>query len=220
MSDTFAHQALKFFEDPAVDHPPPYEYSVLYLLRRDIAYCMGDDPSSVKALFPGVIGIFAGIDLLAKFCAGSDTSSVGRRFRRFVGQYFGPLSSRQQEILYQLRNALMHSFGLYAFDRQRKRTYRFELCDGSGPLLEPAADDWFRIHVRTLYEAFEEAVEAYRQDLQRDEALKAKFTAMFPRYGWIARGMTLHGDSPCLLSEAASAGEVEAGGKADGPAAR
>jgi hypothetical protein len=209
MSETFVQQLAKFFEDPAIDHPPPYAYSVLYLLRRDIAYCMGDDPSSVKALFPGVMGILAGIDLLAKFHAGSDTSAVGRRFRRFVRQYFGPLSSREQEILYQLRNALMHSFGLYAYDGRRRRTYRFELCDGSGPLLEPSPDDWFRIHIRTLYEAFERAIEAYHQDLQHDAALEAHFEAMFPRYGWIARGLTLHGDSPCLLSEAATEDKAE-----------
>jgi len=209
MSDALTQQISKFFEDPAVEHLPPYQYSVLYLLRRDIAYCMGDDPSSVKALFPGVMGILAGIDLLAKFYAGSDTQSVGRRFRRFVRQYFGPLSSREQEILYQLRNALMHSFGLYAYDGRRKRSYRFELCDGSGPLLVPAADDWFRIHIRTLYELFEGAIAAYREDLQQDGALQDHFEAMFPRYGWIARGLTMQGDAPCLLSEAPRA---ESGG--------
>jgi len=218
MSDDLAQQQLKFFEDPGVDHPPPYQYSVLYLLRRDIAYCMGDDPSSVKALFPGVMGILAGIDLLAKFYAGSDSSSMGRRFRHFVRRYFGPLSSREQEILYQLRNALMHSFALYAYDRRRNRVYRFELCDGGGPLLDPAGDDRFRVHVRTLYQAFLNAVEAYRQDVQRDEVLQVHFAAMFPRYGWIARGLTLHDDSPCLLSEAARAGEAEAQGKGGGAA--
>jgi len=219
MSDALTQQMAKFFEDPAVDHPPPYAYSVLYLLRRDIAYCMGDDPSSVKALFPGVMGILAGIDLLAKFYAGSDTSSVGRRFRRFVRQYLGPLSSREQEILYQLRNALMHSFGLFAFDRRRQRSYRFELCDGSGPLLVPAADDWFRIHIRTLYGMFERAIAAYRQDLQRDPELQVHFEAMFPRYGWIARGLTMQGDAPCLLSEAPKGEHVGAAGDRAEPAA-
>jgi len=218
-SDEFAQQVLKFFEDPAVDHPPPYQYSVLYLLRRDIAYCMGDDPSSVKALFAGVMGILAGIDLLAKFYAGSDSSSMGRRFRQFVRQYCGPLSSREQEILYQLRNALMHSFGLYAYDRRRHRVYRFELCDGGGPLLDPAGDDWFRIHIRTLYRAFEDAIEAYRQDLQRLVALQAHFSAMFPRHcpsRWprlaqrraIGRDRRRARPSPCSGSGAAGYGTV------------
>jgi hypothetical protein len=59
--------------------------SVLHLARRDVAQCFGYDPNSYdvtkgqtpvedgrQVLWPGAMTIFAAIDLLGKFFAGTD----------------------------------------------------------------------------------------------------------------------------------------------------
>ncbi|MBX9685696.1 MAG: hypothetical protein K2X27_03275 [Candidatus Obscuribacterales bacterium] len=131
-----------FFRDPASQ--PTFRvgdnlFSNLYLLRRDINTCY-----SGGAVWPGVMGIMAGIDLLAKFFAGTDLSAVSERFRDFTNEYISNNNVIDSEVLYQLRNALLHSFGLYSkrratqaektnqgFDRQ---DYAFRL-GGAGNLI-------------------------------------------------------------------------------------
>jgi hypothetical protein len=76
----------RFFRDPRDKPKPPDDFSHLYLLRRDIDTCFGFNPDNgnpingidsvtrasvyCQALWPGVMGILAGIDLLGKFLAG------------------------------------------------------------------------------------------------------------------------------------------------------
>ena len=77
-----------FFRSPQNFIAPPQRYSTLHLLRRDAAQCLGIDPnsgkpSSFQLLWPGAMTLFAGMDLLGKFYAGSDAQSgVTERFSR------------------------------------------------------------------------------------------------------------------------------------------
>ena len=124
----FSTDADLFFLSPLTGLTTPNDFGVLYLLRRDINLCMG---GSCQALWPAAMGMLAGVDLLAKFLEGSDaTGKVRDRFRSFVGRFFG-LNPTDQEVLYQLRNALLHSFGLYSKTPQGK-VYRFFLTDDDG----------------------------------------------------------------------------------------
>jgi hypothetical protein len=73
----FSAEADLFFMSPRTRRSVPNEFSVLYLLRRDIGTCMGVDadtgqPVAHQALWPGAMAMLAGIDLLAKFYAGKD----------------------------------------------------------------------------------------------------------------------------------------------------
>ena len=122
-----------FFCDPRTAPNGPDIVSQLYLLRRDIDTCFGLNPTTgerlnYQALWPGVMGILAGIDLLGKFFAGNDASggkglgTVANRFTHFLKCSLG-LSDQDANTLYQLRNSLLHSFGLYS-ETKEGRVYR------------------------------------------------------------------------------------------------
>jgi hypothetical protein len=98
------------FENPLAYRQPPGEFGILYLLRRDINRCLTPGEGS----WLGAMGIFAGIDLLAKFYKGTDKGEVGKRFRLFTRKYFDTSGNAEAVAIYQLRNAMMHSFGLYS----------------------------------------------------------------------------------------------------------
>jgi len=174
-----------FFEDPSVCHKPPRWYGVLYLLRRDIRTCLdigsnAGAKTDCKALWPGAMAIMAGIDLLAKFLAGSDSvGETGLRFRNFLGRYFKPISSDDATTIYQLRNALLHSFGLYS--EHKGKVYRFTLTAVRRPLVQERADDKYWIDILTLHDRFEAAVERYHADLGDDQDLQRNFDAVFPK---------------------------------------
>src|SRR5262245_32996316 len=108
-----------FFLDPSIEpnvqRGTTTTLSVLYLLRRDIRGCL----SERKYLIPATMTMLAGVDLLAKFLAGDDaTGKVTLRFKGFVSTYFQPLAPNDEAVIYALRNALLHSFGLYSEGRE------------------------------------------------------------------------------------------------------
>lgn len=171
-----------FFQDPAIEPSSPGRFGVLYLLRRDIKQCV----TTGQILWPATMAILAGIDLLGKFYAGEDGSGVGPRFRSFVDKYFQPISPDDAETIYQLRNALLHSFGLYS--KSRTNDYYFSLIlPEVGPLIQrhPQNSDVYLISIAALYDKFETAVERYRTELETDSELQSKFNTMFPYYGAI-----------------------------------
>jgi len=177
-----ADEAL-FFENPAFYRPPPGDFGILYLLRRDINQSLEH-----KILWLGAMGIMTGIDLLAKFWAGKDNSSgggVSKRFDPFVGRYFDcPVSDKP--LIYDLRNSLLHSFGLHAVDPKGNIKYCFQLqATPLKPLIEPGDAGKYRIDVIALHKHFETAVEKYRSDLHHDPVLQNSFGKMFPKYGSI-----------------------------------
>jgi hypothetical protein len=172
---------MLFFEDPQAYRQPPGDFGVLYLLRRDINSCV-----ETKIRWPGAMAILAGIDLLGKFLAGGDDQGfVGGRFRAFVDKYFTPIAPAEVDVLYQLRNSLLHSFGLYSKD-SKGNIYRFQLVYGAGgSLLEQRGTRLFRIDLARLHSSFESAIKQYHCDLSADPDLQSKFMAMFPMYGAI-----------------------------------
>lgn len=171
-----------FFRDPAIPPSPVGTFSVLYLLRRDIKQCV----ESRQILWPATMAILAGIDLLGKLHAGQDGRGVGKRFRGFISDYFLSVSSEDAKTIYQLRNALLHSFGLYAESEEKK--YYFNLIyQDIGTLIQthPQHSDRYLVSITSLYCEFETAIDRYQVDLATDPDLKRKFKAMFPRYGAI-----------------------------------
>jgi hypothetical protein len=184
----FSTDAELFFLPPRTQ-PVAGKSGVLYLLRRDIDLCMEIDPTtqqrvSYQALWPGAMAILAGIDLLAKFFAGSDaTGQVSQRFRDFLDFLKWPATDRK--VIYQLRNSLLHSFGLYSQDQNGKVYHFFLTGTGSGAVVSHRSPDQYYVDLRVLHRAFEKAVEDYRAVLDSDSRLQANFAAMFGRYGCI-----------------------------------
>lgn len=187
----FPQLVALFFEDPRCYRSPPGQFGILYLLRRDINICLGAEGgmanrSSRKIQWPGAMAIFAGSDLLAKFLAGEDGPRVSNRFREFVRRYFH-LSALDCEVIYQLRNSLLHSFGLYSQSKVAVYRFRLEACGGR-PLVRQLGPEIYCADVITLHECFEQAVGEYQQDLLADQGLQQNFMAMFPNYGAITIG--------------------------------
>lgn len=179
----FSSDADLFFESPRTEPRPPGQFGILHLLRRDIDQCM-----STKALWPAAMLVLAGVDLLGKFFAGNDASGVGERFDAFLKQYFTMTNPADRNVIYHLRNSLLHSFGLYSQDRAGKKYYFVVTPSETGPLVSSAPQDRYIVHLPVLHHEFENAVEAYRKEVDGDPQLQANFTAMFPNYGSIRVG--------------------------------
>ncbi len=133
------------------------------------------------------MAILAGIDLLAKFYEGDDTTKkgkIGQRFKGFVSKYFQPLSDGDEKIIYQLRNSLLHSFGLYS--RDRTQMYHFRLTAKAGaPFVQQPSPGNYQIDLIALHDRFEQALARYMTDLQNQPQLQTNFRNMFRNYGAI-----------------------------------
>ena len=188
----FDPKADLFFESPRINRTPPADYGVLHLLRRDICLCLGWDPvtqtqTNHHTLWPGGMAILAGIDLVAKYLKGDDTiGQVGQRFRDYIAKYFQPISAGDEETIYQLRNALLHSFGLYS--QTKTKTYHFVLSANKSILVQSLGQDIYQIDLRTLHEKFEDSLRKYASDLNADATLQSNFQKMFVNYGAIHFG--------------------------------
>lgn len=184
-------EKIQFF----FEHPGHYRetgrFSYLYLLRREISMCFGEDPNDGKkinysAIWPGTMAILAGIDLLGKFYAGDDSGrgnpqkGVGARFKSFTEKYLIQ-SKTDAETLYQLRNSLLHSFGLYS--KTSKGEYRFILTRGSRQFITNTNEGQYVIDVSILWNKFEEEIKSYFQELYQVHELQKKFEMMFCNYG-------------------------------------
>ena len=186
----FSADADLFFLAPNTPPAAPGSFSTLYLLRRDITTCLGNDPDTGErpkyaVLLPGAMAILAGIDLLAKFYAGNDdVAAVGKRFRGFIARYFHGAKAKDQEVIYQLRNALLHSFGLYS--GTKKGVYRFHLSMMHiSMLVYHRPPDDYDVDIISLLRAFNGAIEAYSKEFQSNVDLQTKFALMFQDYGRI-----------------------------------
>ncbi len=177
MSETIQKDKPLFFEDPTIEPKPPGEFSVLYLLRRDIQACLDN-----QTAWPAAMMILAGIDLLAKFNAGEDSvGNIGKRFHNYVNEHFEPLD--EGELIYQLRNSLFQSFGLRSTDK-RGNVYKFTVSASPGQPLFQKRDGRHVVDIHALNTAFEESIANYRRTLTGTLPLE-RFLSMAPEYGFI-----------------------------------
>ena len=73
-----------------------------------------------------------------------------------------PLNQSEQDVLYQLRNALLHSFGLYS--ESKNAVYRFFLTDsGAGALVTSHGLGRYFVDLLVLKNYFDSAVGEYKQ---------------------------------------------------------
>jgi hypothetical protein len=176
-----------FFKNPNVFTDEPGKKSILYLLRRDIMTCFGldantNEPIQTAAFFPGTMATMAGIDLLAKFYEGNDEiKNSKKRFLAFVKEY---IDDTHGDIIYQLRNALIHSFGTYSKGKDGMQ-YRFKLDTESPQLITQIDETNYLVNIKLLREQFESGCEQYYKDLFYSSALRQKFMWVFEQYGFI-----------------------------------
>ena len=153
-----------FFRKPNETEEPMF-YGTLYLLRRDILTCLGTDPDTGqvlehKARWPALMAILAGIDLLGKFVEGRgvEQGSSNLKFKGYLEGYLAVDSEEDRETLYQLRCAVLHSFGWFSICSRTKREYRFQLAGVNDvPLIQRTADgqgrDVYIVALGVLYES-------------------------------------------------------------------
>jgi len=159
-------------------------HSTLYLLRRDTSLCFGYDPNTnqkigFEALFPATMAVMAGIDLVAKFLYADKKNEVSRRFTDYVAKY---IDANFTEELFQLRNSIVHSFGLYS-EGKRGKIYYFALTRGIGKLILQASEKNYYVDIELLWKKFENSIELYWQELSASSDLQKIFSDMFPKYG-------------------------------------
>lgn len=188
MTDDLRNKIELFFKNPRDFDGKQARYSTLYLLRRDVDLCFGNDPNTGKqvgfsALFPGAMAILAGIDLVAKFIYGDEQSGVSRRYKDYIFNY---IDGEFNEELYQLRNALLHSFGLYS--KKGEEIYRFVLVRRTGRLINRLSEEGYQVNIDLLNFQFEKSLEVYREQLMASEQMQSRFDEMFPKYGLISIG--------------------------------
>jgi len=159
------------------------KFSNLCLLRRDINTCLGINPNDLtsklgyNALWPGAMGIFAGIDLLAKFYSGCDNDKSRARFINYVENF---ICKKYKEELYQLRNALLHSFGLHS--EKEKKVYKFRLNQAPICLIKKIANDNYCVSIIKLHELFEKSIAEFLLIYPSLNSYK-KFSELYFKYG-------------------------------------
>lgn len=135
------------------------------------------------------MGILAGIDLLAKYLAGTDDPGhVGKRYRDYLHRYCQPLGPDDAETLYYFRNALIHSFGLYS--EGKKKVYHFGMSLRGRTLITQGAKDCYTIDLPVLHKRFEQSISLFQSGLDADTNLQTNFKAMFPKYGATRYGVS------------------------------
>lgn len=183
-------EKIDFFFKSTTNEPKGPNFSCLYLLRRDIFTSLGYDPNTMnrinyQVLWPGVMCILAGIDLLGKYLAGDDIrTTVSDRFKQYYKRYFD--SKDDCEIIYQLRNSMLHSFGLYSFTQKNKiktREYFFTLdISNDSSIVTDNQGNRYTINIIALCNAFERSIDRYLTELKNDDILKTNFEKMFEFY--------------------------------------
>jgi hypothetical protein len=212
MNKEIAKKINCFFADTTINHTLPYTFGTLYLIRRDIKTCMGFNPdlkdyvkTGFRAEWPGIMGILTGIDLLGKFYIGDDDYKKSRdRLKKFIREYFKPITENQINAIYQLRNSLLHSFGLYSKHEIISKNvlksineYKFSLVTVGNEFIKllwkykaknKSVDTYrfkYRISVMALYERFENSINRYYDELIIRNDLMSNFEKMFRKYGRI-----------------------------------
>ena len=185
---------LEFFFKYENDISGKTTFSNLNLLRRDIYTCFNINPNDLKstigssALWPGTMAILAGIDLLAKFYLGNDDYNNSKQaFKNYTYEF---IEQEYVEELYQLRNALLHSFGLYSM--YRKKIYKFVLTeDPSFFIKNNSSNDRCIVSIKTLHHKFEESIcDFYNR--YKDLDSYDKFDELFKKYGKTEIGNSLY----------------------------
>lgn len=130
------------------------------------------------------MSVLAGIDLLSKYFYGKD--EIGNVGKRFKGYYENYINKSNSEIIYQLRNSLLHSFGLYSYKIEKKTNRRIEFYFGltahGGNLITKRNETSYLIDIFTLWQEFEKSITLYYNDLKVNSDLKNNFNKMFPFY--------------------------------------
>lgn len=213
------HLFTAYFAKP---NSNPTFLSVLHLLRRDAAQCFGYNPNTYNVaksnmridatiLWPGAMTVFAGIDLLSKLNAGTDSDkkpkkmkiddpdawrySVSERFTKFLQLDITPSCETDAQLIYRLRCALDHSFALWASARKKNDSdCSFTLDQQNNRILLSkrtalTGETEAIVYLYELHRRFEIAInrfqEIYHHRLCSSAIERENFQDLLDKYGFI-----------------------------------
>lgn len=200
-----------FFAEPSLRHEQHCrgdQFSVLYLLRQELVETQGYNPykdaeSAVckegarNRLFASLSLMFTGYDLLAKFEQGDHHRFIGERYIAFLRSDSGAgLNYLHADMLYGVRNSLLHSFGVPDDDKLTKLGVKqiaivqrrvVETTMGSGNSIVQSNDDVAEVFIDGVYCNFLNTIGRYRDSLYGDgtDERRERFMSMFTKYGTI-----------------------------------
>jgi hypothetical protein len=188
MIDKQLQQDIDLFFDNPNSEIHPKKYSPLHLLRRHIRICFSIDPNNnAQAIWPGAMATLAGIELLGAYCNG-DEQGRGSTFIKFCKEFLD-LSQEESEIIYTLRNAFVHTYGLVAKNDIRNssnkgKLFKFKVSYSDEHWLisgvTPSEKEIFSIvNLCELYKRFEIAVVKYHKKILVDDKLAENFSKTF-----------------------------------------
>jgi len=195
---TVDRHIIDCFCAPRAQRSPGPNRSVLFLLRRDLEKLYGAESRkhirTHKAPMLAVLGMMAGIELLAKFNTGKATQTTNNDFKEFLVGY-GNLTRAKAEVLYQYRCALAHSYGLYTMKRasgKRPRSFKFSLDDSPrcSCLIEKLSYNHYVISFWQMKQLFLHCVESLKACLRSPDSrnhrmLVKNFVRVVKRIGYI-----------------------------------
>lgn len=170
------------------------KYSTLYLLRMDAQRCYQIAP---PIYWLSAIALLSGVDLLAKLYNGSDSiNQGGPRFKDFVNRF---MAAGDGIKMWDLRNAMMHSYGVFhtepdpAGGSRLEKRFRLTAHGALGAPIAGASifnvgssSDVFELDILELRVAFDMAVADYETHIRATPSEQlSKFEPMFEKYGWI-----------------------------------
>lgn len=127
--------------------------------------------------------VFSALDLLAQMHTGK--SGYKRSAQKTVLFYrrYMQVNDLTAEVLYQVRNAVTHSFGTHAVNTTTKKPYRF-LYDLTGEkLFEQKSTVVYRVNPLQLERRFFEAIQLYKRELLNSAPARKRFFAVYRRIG-------------------------------------
>lgn len=189
---------IDFFFAPPLPEQVGDNVSPLHLVRREMQDCLiggviSEDQvisSHMKRhrLFATTMVIMAGIDLLAKFYAGSDANNeAGKRIIDFVSEFMfkGHPSTKDcaEALYYGCRNPLLHSFTLHSGKKYSVALTSF-MNHGIVGYVD-GVPGLYLISVEGLFLGFVKAIQKYESSLRGSADLQSNFGSMFNSYGSI-----------------------------------
>lgn len=145
-------------------------------LEASIERCAKDDYRNKILLY------CIAIDVLSNLYYGKlSTENYAKRYRQFVVK-FGQVTSSESEIVYQLRSALIHFYGDFAFNPKSGNQYRF-VFKSEGALIEKKGTSLYEVGCNAM-EAFYNRVKSnYITYVETFDIGKEKFQQMKKHFG-------------------------------------
>lgn len=127
--------------------------------------------------------VFSALDIMAQMYAGkAGTKRTAKKTILFYRKYM-QLNEITAEVLYQLRNAVTHSFGTHSSNPAKKTQYRFVYNLSGDKLFEQKSAVVYSVNTDQLNNRFLRAVQQFKTDVLNDAAVRKRFFAVYRRIG-------------------------------------